>query len=136
MPTPAVIFPDTELYLTTYLRTALAARPEAYASGVTVATTIPNPRGTRMIAVRRDGGTRQDVIRETARMSLRIFADTEQNANDLTRLVRALVGACAGATSSPVVAVRESGGPVRVEDPSGQHLRLVSFDLTVRGINT
>ena len=135
MAAPAVVFPDVDLYLTTYLRAALTARTEPYAATVTVSTAIPNPRTARMVIVRRDGGTRIDATRETARMSLQVFASTEQHANDLTRLVRALVGASAGAASSPMVAVRESGGPVRVEDPSGQHLRLLVVDLTVRGAN-
>lgn len=130
---PAVIFPDVELWATGYLRTALAGRTEAYATGVYLSNTVPSPRRDRMVIVRRDGGPRLDVTREAARLAVRVWAKTEQDATDLARLVAALLWAAP--TGEPVVRVTQPTGSTPVADDSGQPLRFMSFEITVRGSN-
>lgn len=126
-----VVFPDVELWTTTYLRAALAARPESYAAAH-VDNKVPNPRRDRMVIVRRDGGPRVSTVTEAARLAVRVWAPTEKAANDLSRLVRALL--TVAADGNPVCRVTDLSGPVAVPDESGQPLRYFTLELTVRGV--
>jgi len=130
---PFVEFPDVELWATTYLRAALAARPEPYAAGVKVGVAVPATRADRMVQVRRDGGPRLDATREAARLGVNVWGKTEQEATDLARLVRALLGGAAD--GKPVCRVTELSGPSPVADESGQPRRFLTFELVVRGSN-
>lgn len=127
MSIPVVTMPDTELWLATYLRTALSE------AGVFVATEVPNPRRAEMVTVRRDGGQRIGVVLEAVRVGVNVWADTEQTCADLALNVAALVVACPD--GAPVVSARQQSGPSRVSDTSGQPLRYATFELVVRGSN-
>jgi len=131
---PVVIFPDVELWATGYLRAALADRTEPYAASVLVSNEVPQTRRDRMVIVRRDGGPRLDVTREAARLSVRVWGPTEQVATDLARLVAALLWAAP--TGSPVLRVQQQTGATPVADSSGQPLRFMSFEITVRGLES
>lgn len=133
MQPPSIIFPDVELWATSFLRTSLAARSESYASDVYVSNAVPNPRQNRMVVVRRDGGPRLDQVREAARLSVRVWAKTEQDATDLARLVRALLWA--SPDGAPVCRVNDLAGPSPVPDDSHQPLRYMTFELIVRATN-
>lgn len=124
-----VEFPDIELWLTGYLRTALAARAEPVASGVTVSTSTPTTRPARLVTVRRDGGPRVGRVLEAARIGVNVWAATEQDATDLTRLVRALITAADG--QGPVKHVGEQSGPSPIADAAPR--RFFTVELTVRG---
>lgn len=124
-----VAFPDVELWATGYLRSALAARSEPYAAGVLVGVIVPDVRRDRMVMVRRDGGPRLDQIRESARLSVRVWGRTEQEASDLARLVAALLWA--SPDGDPVLRVTQNSGPSPIPDEQPQ--RLMSFDVVVRG---
>lgn len=126
-----VVFPDVELWATGHLRSALAARAESYAADVFVSNAVPAGRRDRMVIVRRDGGPRLDVVREAARLTVRVWGKTEQEATDLARLVRALLWAAPN--GAPVLKVSDLSGPSPVADESGQPLRLMSFEVIVRG---
>lgn len=128
---PVIVFPDVELWATSYLRAELPGRSEPYASGVYVGITVPSPRADRMVVVRRDGGPRLDVIREAARLTVRVWASTEQDATDLTRLVSALLWAAPN--GNPVLRVDHLTGSSPVADESRQPLRLTTFEVIVRG---
>ena len=124
MSLPAVIFPDVELELTGYLRTALAAN--GY-SGVFVS----NRRESQATAVwvRRDGGPTLDQVRERARVAVNVFAPTEQAATNLARTVSALMRAAPD--GDPVVRVEQQTGPTPIADSTPR--RYMLFDVTVRG---
>lgn len=126
-----VVFPDVPLWATNYLRAALAGRAESYAKTVHVDTKMPAKRPKRAVILRRDGGTRLDSARESARLSAQVWASTEQDVNDLTRLVRALVWAAP--TGDPVVRVDDSAGPSTIVDESDQPGRYMTFNVIVRG---
>lgn len=129
---PALVrFPDTELVLCQLLRDALAARTEPYAAEVYVGNTVPNPRRERMVTVRRDGGPRVEGLLEAAQVGVNVWASTEQEVNDLARLVRALLWA--SPTGKPVCRVNDISGPVAIPDESGQPLRYLTFEITMRG---
>lgn len=125
-----VIFDDVEMLVTTYVRAALALRVEPYTTGVKVGVTVPNPRPTRLVTVRRDGGPRLDVVRESARIGVNVWAGTEQDASDLARLVRALLWAMPD--GKPVTKVTELSGPSPVAEDSGAR-RYLTFELLVKG---
>lgn len=130
MSLPVVIFPDTELLVTTFLRAALTTRAEPYAAGVKVGVTVPNPRPVRFVQIRRDGGPRLDVVREAARIGVNVWAATEQDASDLARLARALLWSAPD--GSPICKVIELMGPSPVADDSPR--RYMTFELTIRGV--
>jgi hypothetical protein len=140
----AVLYPDIELWGTGYLRAALATREEAYAQSVwvdhrrpsledvTKAGLLPYPQ--RMVVLRRDGG-RAANLRDTARLSARVYVSkgvrgADQQANDLARLVVALMSAAA--TGAPVLRVEHQSGPVPVPDESGPLMYLL-FEIATRG---
>jgi hypothetical protein len=128
---PLVMFPDVELTVTSYLRGALAARSEAYVTGVKVDNRVPNPRPARLVTVRRDGGPRLDAVRESARIGVNVWAGSEQDVTDLTRLVRALLWSAP--TGAPVCRVNELSGPSPI--PDDQPRRYMTFELIIRGAN-
>jgi hypothetical protein len=127
----AVAFPDVELWATTYLRAALSVRPEPYTANVYVNNVVPAQRHDRMCIVRRDGGPRLDAVREAARLNVRVWAQTEQDATDLARIVSALLWAAPD--GDPVLRVEQPTGPTPVADESQQPLRLLAFEVVVRG---
>jgi hypothetical protein len=87
-----------------------------------------------MVVVRRDGGPRLDVTRDQARLTVRVWGSTEQEATDLARLVAALLWAAP--TGEPVIRVTQPTGPSPVADDSRQPLRLQTFELIVRGTDS
>lgn len=131
--TQAILFPDVEVWATTYLTSALASRPEPYAADVYVANLLPQTRRPRQVIVRRDGGPRLDLVRDAARLTVRVYGRNDAEAADLAALVRALIGAAADG-STPVVRVRELAGPLPVPDANGQpDYRLFTVEVTVKG---
>lgn len=122
---PVVIFPDIELVVTTYLRTALASYgyPSVFVS---------NKRGTQTTAVwvRHDGGPALDQVRESARVGVNVYAPTEQDADDLARTVSALL--VASPNGNPIVRAEQSSSPSGVAEVNGAR-RFMSFEFTVRG---
>lgn len=129
----SVLFPDIELVLTTRYRAALAARSEPYATGVYVSNSVPTQRRDRMVIVRRDGGT-QTEMRDRPRVAIRVWAMSEQDADNLARLVMAL--APSFVNGSPILAVPTDGrnGPIPVADESKQSLRLCNVEFHTRGV--
>lgn len=128
---PRVVFPDVELVMTGLLRDALDGRPEPYAADVYVGTTTPSPRRARMITIRRDGGASTDGLLEAAQIGVNVWADTEQDVNDLARLIRALLWAAPN--GKPVCRVVDVSGSIAIADDSGQPLRYMTFEVVLRG---
>lgn len=123
MTKPPVIFADLELWATGYLRAALAdyGYPAMFVS---------NTRGTQATAVwvRRDGGAQRDLVHETPRLGVNVFAPTEQAVADLARTVSALLVA---ADTAPVIRVTQVSGPSPIADSTPR--RFMTFELIVRG---
>lgn len=128
---PGVVFPDAELVVTGLLRELLATRTEPYAADVYVGTKVPNPRRARMVTIRRDGGAPVDGLLEAVQVGINVWADTEQNVNDLARLVSALLWAAPD--GKPVCRVDVISGAIAIADESGQPLRYQTFEITLRG---
>ena len=126
-----VLFPDVELHFTTYLRTALAGRPESYAAGVSVARTAPPTMPARLVTIRRDGGPQLDVVRESARLTVNVWHDSQQGCTDLARLVRALLWAAPN--DGPVLRVDLNSGPSQVPESNDKPHLVMVFDAIIRG---
>ena len=139
MALPVVLFADLELWATGVLRTALAARAEPYTDDVYVGNDVPKNAATgeperrpRMVTVRRDGGPRDKMAPlETARVGVNVYAETDQDANDLARMVAALLWA--SPNGAPVVKVNQTSGPSTIDDPSRLPRRYMTFELRARG---
>jgi hypothetical protein len=137
---PVIVVPDAELWWVGWLRTALAARTEPYASGVYVSNTRPSaedwkkshpttPYPVRMVTFRRDGGPRVDLVHSIARLGINVRAATEKDVTDLAGLVEGLV--LSVRTTGPVEAVGSSSGPSPVED--SQPRRFFTVEAIIRG---
>ena len=127
--TTLVLFPDVEAWAVGYLKVAIAARAEAYCSGVTVSNDRKGDTG-RVVTVRNDGGPQLDPIRSVARLGVNVWAATNEDATDLANMVRALL--LASPNGNPVVRARGQSGPIAIPDDVGPH-RYLTVELTVRG---
>lgn len=130
---PAVLFPDVELWSSAYLRGRLTGRPESFAAGVFVGNSVPVTRRDRMVVVRRDGGSRVSPVLDAARLAVRVWGKSEQEATDLARLVRAVLHDATSDEAGPVVRVMDQSGPSPVADESGQPLRYLVMEFLTRG---
>lgn len=127
------LYPDAELVAVTYLRAALAARPEPYAAGLTVYT-VP-PAGTTLaksVRVRRTGGAQLHQVADSPRLQVQMSYQTgqattdQQNRQALAQLVWALLRDMTGREVTilgwpvPVVCYRVAtfGGPANLPDPA------------------
>lgn len=126
---PAAVVPaDAELWATGYLRTFLASRAEAYAASVWVGRDKPPTNKPRTIAVRRDGGPIVGVL-DHPRLTFRIWADGDDDASDLARLVAGAIKVSPG--HGPVLAVTNIFGPSPIPD-SSQAQYMVNAELVLR----
>lgn len=128
-----VLFDDVELWATSALRAALGARSEPYTDNVYVSNDLPaepEDRRDRMVTVRRDGGPRLDPVREQPRLGVNVYGETEQVANDLARMVSALLWA--SPDGEPVCKVTITSGPSVVPNAS-QPQRFLTAELITRG---
>lgn len=126
----AILFPDAELWATGRIRGELAGRVESYAQNVYVSNAIPATRRDRMVVVRRDGGPARGLF-DHPRLSVQVWAKSDQDATDLARLVSALMRLLPG--DGVCTAISQNSGPNPVADTSGQPLRYMVFDATTRG---
>lgn len=131
---PVVIHDDIELWATARIRALLATRSEPYAMNVYVSNTTPSARRDRMVIIRRDGGGRLDAVREAPRLGINVWAKTEQDANNLGRMVAALLAA--SPDGNPVSRVTITGGPYAVEESSTHEVRYITAEVISKGRNT
>ncbi len=124
----AVVPPDAELWATGYLRAWLLERPEPYADGVKVGKVKPPVNSPRMVAVRRDGGLVAGLV-DNPRLAVRVWADGDQEASDLARLLVAAIKMAPG--NGPVLSVVSIFGPSPIPD-SSQPQYLVNAELRLR----
>jgi hypothetical protein len=134
-----VLFDDVELLVTGALRTALVARAEPYTDDVYVSISSPTDPDTgqpetpaRMVTIRRDGGPRLDVARDQPRIAVNVWATTEQDCNDLARMVAALIWALPD--GDPILRVDQTSGPTTI--PDDRPHKYLTFDLLMRGVDS
>lgn len=128
---PPLIFPDMSLWAVTYLRAALAARAESFASGVTVLTKVPNTIPTRLVTIRDDGGPRGADVTKTSALGVNVWAANDADCTDLANLIAGLFEAAVA--NGPVVGHLGSSGPYPVPDESAKPRLYLTVDLVIRG---
>lgn len=124
----AVMQVDAPLWATGYLRAFLAERDEPFAGNVWVGKNRPTTNLPRMVSIVRDGGSVRGLI-DNPRLRVRVWADKDQEASDLARLVVAAFKVSPG--SGPVLSVSSVFGPSPVAD-SSQPQYLVNVELRLR----
>lgn len=134
----AIIHDDLELWLTGWLRAQLAARPEAVCQGVTVDNKVPaGTLPSKLVVVRYDGSSLEELHVDSAAVGITVYAGTKalpKDANDLARIIRALIGDSARVEAgNPVAAVLGSTGPIPVADEGEKAVRYLTFELAVVG---
>lgn len=134
----AILHADLELWLTGWLRAQLAARPEPVCAGVKVDNKVPD--GTlpsKLVVVRYDGSSVEELNVDSAAVGVTVYAGTKalpKDANDLARIVRALIGDSARVEpGNPVAAVTASNGPIPVAEEGEKAVRYLVFELRVVG---
>lgn len=125
-----LLMPDAVAWAIPYLKAALDARPESYASSVQVRKDVGKTIPTRLVTVRDDSGQRGTVTK-TCSLGLNIYAESDAVCADLANLVVALLEASPG--SGPVVGHSSSSGPYPVPEESTKPHRYASVVLAVRG---
>jgi len=134
----AIIHDDLELWLTGWLRAQLAARPEPVCRDVKVDNKVPaGALPSRLVVVRYDGSSVEELHVDSAAVGVTVYAGTKvlpKDANDLARIVRALIGDSARVEpGNPVAAVTASSGPIPVADEGERAVRYLTFELAVVG---
>lgn len=139
MSDPAVIHSDLELFLGTWYRVALAARPEEVCRGVEVDNREPNDGEfpDRLLVIRDDGGPDTSVLTGTRTVGLSVLAGDPENpkdAADLAAIVHALRTQIPSVDpDNPVAAVLGSLGPYRVPEFQPRARRYMTLTLSVVG---
>lgn len=129
---PAVIFTDVEAWAVDYLDTALTASSEPFADGAVVSNRTPDTLPARMVTVRDDGGPRAAVTK-VASLAVNVWAQSEEDASDLMRLVVALLESAA--SDGPIVGHDTTSGPARVPEEGAALHWFASVDLMHRGVS-
>lgn len=118
---------DVTAALVTYLTPQLG--------GVSVAATVPSPRPTPLVQLRRIGGVTLPPARETARIDVWCWHASAAQATTLAATVRTAIHALAGRTSLgvPCYRVEELMGPRADDDPlTGASRVWATYTLTLR----
>lgn len=124
MPDPITIFDDLETFFIGWFEVALAARPEPECAGVEVVRTEPTGDAStwpaRVLVIRDDGTTAEDIFTGSASMGFTVLAGTRENphaAKTLARIVYALLPQVpSGDPANPVAAVTSRTGPFLVPE--------------------
>jgi hypothetical protein len=134
--TEVIVFPDATELFADHLRVELDER--GY-TDLHVGTRIPNPRPDRFVRVLRTGGTRRNLVVDESQLTIEAWAESEQVAQDMAQLARAIVGAARGDVLDGVPIYRVDdvtgpgalpSGPVYTPDPISQQPRF-SFSMLV-----
>jgi hypothetical protein len=128
----AVLFPDIEAILVTYLADELADHD----TEVTVSNRVPSPRPARFVTVRRVGGITTSVVTDAATVAVEAWSQSDEDAHDLAQLCRALIHDMTGTVQSGATIYRTSefGGPVNLPDPESEQPRYtLTVSVTARG---
>lgn len=120
-----IAFPDIEKVLVSEL-TALLAEHAPNARVGTIKTDTSDPQ---VIITANYTSTDQVMIRE-ATATVEVWAADYSTASDLGLLVGSLIVHSVG---DPIKRCVVNVGPVRMAEPSGEELRMLSVDMTVRG---
>ena len=129
----AVIFPDIEKTLVSYLSAALAANGSSTAQNVRVGTIKAQADETtpaKEVVVTAAYNREQNYVTKTASVTLEVYAADYKTANELSLLVEALIRGCTG---EEIKMAEVRMGPVRIAEDSTQEKRYLDVGLVVKG---
>lgn len=125
----AVLFPDVEIALITYLKSVLP-------NGVLVATKKPAADATqpvKQVIISAAYNGERDFVAKVVSLTVDVYADTYANANSLGLLVESKIRGCVG---DPIKKATVLLGPVRTAEPSEMEKRSLDIELIVKGSNS
>jgi hypothetical protein len=132
--------PDLELWLTAYLRAALAADGWSVQVGNKEPAATEVPLRKPLVIIRDDSGSRESAVTFDRSVGVSVLAGTKKSdkpANDLARVVAAILmdDGIALVDGSPIVAVTWDGcnGPYAVEDDLDAARRYMTIEYVVVG---
>lgn len=130
---PLVVHDDLELFLTSWYRSRILARPEPVCTGVSVDRVEYEPLPEKLIVIRDDGGPETSILTGARSVGVTILAGSKANpkdAKDLARIAYALRSQIPSTDpANPVSAVLDSTAPVMV--PEAQERARVYFTLNL-----
>lgn len=130
--TEAILFPDVEDVVATWLGPQLAAA----GFPVPVGTRVPNPRPTEFVRLLATGGQRLNLVQGAPTLTVEAWAELETRASLLCRTALALIESMAGQVIDGVTVYRANdfGLPVNLPDPASAQVRYTSTgSIVLRG---
>lgn len=129
-----VIYPDTEKVVVAALQGLLDGSADPVAANTRVSTikapSDVQPYPEKSVVVRSDGGVDLDKVRRLDRIGINIWAPDYETANDLSRLVAALVR---DITGPDIKKVRVVLHPVRIDEAGPEEHRYLTAEIVVKG---
>lgn len=129
---PVVLSPDAVFVAIDYL----AEQLEALGDDVLVAPRVPQNRPGHFVRVSRTGGIMLNLVQDGPHLTIEAWAPTDEEAQDLAQLCRALLHAAQGTVQAGVSVgkVSELGGPQLLPDPlSNQPRYTFTLQVAMRG---
>ena len=129
----AVIFPDVELTLVSYLNGALTSLGNALATGVRVATKKAQPDETqpaKQVVVNAAYNGEINYVTKLASVTLEVYATDYGTANSLGLLIESLIR---GSIGEEIKRVTVRLGPVRTVEDSDYEKRSIDVEIVVKG---
>lgn len=130
------IFPDLEVLLVSRLSDALNQSGETVAEDVVVSVKKPAPNVTpypsKIVTIRSDGGIQEErnIVRREA-VGVNVYCQDYRTANDLARLVEALLR---GLVGGEIKLVEMSLSPVRVDNPAQEEQRFMTASIVTQSV--
>lgn len=124
VPDPILVFDDLEMFLCSWFRAALAARPEPVCQNVAVDRVEPNGDASTwpdmVLVIRDDGTTDDDLHMGDASVGFTVLGGSRENPHDAKLFARIVYGLIAtipsGDPDNPVAAVGTRNGPFLVPE--------------------
>lgn len=132
-----VIYGDMVATVIAKLTILLAARPEPFASGVTV-TNRRGETGGRVVVITESSGAGESNTLDDTSLRVNVYTDDEGDCADLTNLVRALLTSPAPSgvvDGKPIVLATKNAGPNVIDDETGAFRRYMVINIRRRGTN-
>ena len=129
----AVIFPDVELTLVSYLNGALTSLGNALATGVRVATKKAQPdeaQPAKQVVVNAAYNGEINYVTKLASVTLEVYATDYGTANSLGLLIESLIR---GSIGEEIKRVTVRLGPVRTVEDSDYEKRSIDVEIVVKG---
>ena len=124
----AVLFPDVEVALVAYLKSALPN--DVFVATKKPAADVSNPA--QQVIINAAYNTEREFVTKVVSLTVDVYADTYANANQLGLLVESKIRGCVGDT---IKRARVLLGPVRTAEPSDMEKRSLDIELIVKGGN-